>query len=64
MEREDRDMQNALVDGWARAARDTGMLPGHDVAGWLARRRAAIAAGRSSLLVGHTDFFAVPSATR
>jgi methyltransferase family protein len=61
---EDRDMQNALVDGWARAARDIGTPSGQDIAGWLARRRAAIAAGRSSLLVGHVDFFAVPSATR
>ena len=64
MEREDRDMQNALVDGWARAARDIGTLSGQDIAGWLTRRHAAIAAGRSSLLVGHVDFFAVPSATR
>jgi SAM-dependent methyltransferase len=61
---EDRDMQTALVDGWACAARDIGTLSDQDIAGWLARRRAAIAAGRSSLLVGHVDFFAVPSATR
>jgi SAM-dependent methyltransferase len=61
---EDRDMQDALVDGWERAARDTGTLSGKDITGWLARRRATIAAGRSSLLVGHVDFFAVPSATR
>jgi len=64
MEPEDRDMQNALLDGWARAARDIGTPSGQDIAGWLARRRATIAAGQSSLLVGHLDFFAVPSATR
>jgi len=61
---EDRDMQTALVDGWARAARDIGTQSGQDITEWLARRRAAIAAGRSSLLVGHVDFFAVPSVTR
>jgi hypothetical protein len=60
----DRDMQTALVAGWARAASAIGTLSQHDVTGWLARRRAAIAAGRSSLLVGHVDFFATPSATR
>jgi SAM-dependent methyltransferase len=60
----DRDMQTALVAGWARAASAIGTLSQHDVTGWLARRRAAIAAGRSSLLVGHVDFFAIPSATR
>lgn len=60
----DRNMQNALVDGWARAARDIGTLSCQDILGWLARRRTAIAAGRSSLLVGHVDFFAVPSVTR
>ena len=61
---EDREMQTALVDGWARAARDIGTLSGQEITGWLARRRAAIAAGRSSLRVGHVDFFAAPSATR
>jgi len=60
----DRDMQTALLDGWASAAREIGTLPGQEITGWLARRRAAIAAGRSSLLVGHIDFFAVPSTTR
>jgi len=64
MEPEDRDMQHALVDGWARAACDIGTLSGQDITAWLTRRRAAIAAGQSSLLVGHLDFFAVPSATR
>ena len=60
---EDRDMQNELLDGWARAARDIGALPGRGITDWLTRRRAMTAAG-SSLLVGHVDFFAVPSTTR
>ena len=62
--REGREMQDALMDGWASAAHDTGTLSGRDITGWLARRRAATAAGRSSLLVGHVDFLAMPSATR
>ncbi len=61
---EHRDMQTQLVDGWARAAREIGSLSAKDITEWLARRRAMIAAGRSSLLVGHVDVFAVPSATR
>jgi hypothetical protein len=60
----DRHMQTALLDGWVRAAHDIGRLSGHDIGAWLTRRRAMIAAGRSTLLVGHVDFFAVPSATR
>jgi len=60
---EDRDMQNELLDGWARAARDIGALPGRGITAWLTRRRAMTAAG-SSLLVGHVDVFAVPRATR
>lgn len=61
---EHRDMQTELVDGWARAAREIGTLSGNDITDWLARRRATIAAGRSSILVGHVDVFAAPSATR
>jgi hypothetical protein len=35
-----------------------------DATAWLARRRDALAAGCSSLEVGHVDFFATPSVTR
>ena len=35
-----------------------------DIINWLARRRDHIAAGRSSMRVGHVDFFARPIATR
>ena len=35
-----------------------------DVIGWLTRRRDLVAAGRSSIRVGHVDFFARPTATR
>jgi SAM-dependent methyltransferase len=61
---DDRDMQNEILDGWARAAQEMSGLQHHDITAWLARRRAAIAGGRSSLYVGHVDFLAIPSATR
>jgi SAM-dependent methyltransferase len=61
---DDREMQTEILAGWASAAHDMGTLPSADIAAWLARRRAAIAAGRCSLRVGHIDFFSTPSATR
>jgi Methyltransferase domain len=64
IEPQDRDMQTELVDGWVSAAREIGTLSGEDIMAWSMRRRAMIAAGQSSQLVGHVDCFAVPSATR
>jgi SAM-dependent methyltransferase len=61
---EDRDMQAEILAGWASAAHDMGTLSFSDTAAWLMRRRAAVAAGCSSLRVGHVDFFAAPSTTR
>jgi len=61
---DDRDMQIEILSGWASAAHDLGALPLADTTGWLARRRAAVAARCSSLWVGHVDFFATPIATR
>ena len=61
---DDFDMQAELLTGWARAARDIGALSPADTTAWLTRRRDALAEGRSSLRVGHVDFFATPSATR
>jgi SAM-dependent methyltransferase len=60
----DHEMQTEILAGWASAAHDKGALPPADTKAWLARRRAAVAAGHSSLRVGHVDFFATPSATR
>ena len=57
---EDAAFQNAIVQGWAAAARETGTLAMQDVANWLAFRQDEIALGRASLRVGHVDFFAVP----
>jgi SAM-dependent methyltransferase len=61
---DDRDLQNEILSGSADAAHEIGALSLADTTAWLARRRDAVAAGRSSLLVGHVDFFATPSATR
>jgi hypothetical protein len=60
----DRDIQMELLAGWARAAREIGELSLADAVGWLTRRRDAVAAGRSSIRVGHVDFFARPMGTR
>ena len=61
---DDRDIQLETVAGWAGAARDIGDLSLGDIANWLVRRREAIATGRSSLRVGHVDFFASPPQAR
>jgi Methyltransferase domain len=60
----DRAMQNELLEGWANAARDMGTPSDAEIASWLARRRAAVSEGLSSVRVGHVDFFAFPSSTR
>ena len=60
----DTEIQTEVLTGWAVAARETGSIPIGDIINWLARRRDHIAAGRSSMRVGHVDFFASPIATR
>jgi hypothetical protein len=60
----DREIQIAMLSGWAAAARETGDMPLPDVIGWLTRRRDLVAAGRSSIRVGHVDLFARPTGTR
>ncbi len=60
----DAEIQIELLSGWAAAARETGDVPLSDTIGWLTRRRDLVAAGRSSIRVGHVDFFARPTATR
>ncbi|CAN5217903.1 hypothetical protein BH11PSE4_BH11PSE4_18890 [soil metagenome] len=59
-----REMQTELLAGWANAVQEIEALPLADIASWLKRRRDFVAAGQSSLRVGHADFFAIPSATR
>jgi hypothetical protein len=60
----DRDIQRDMLAGWAGAARETGAVSLADAAAWLTRRRDFLAAGRSSMTVGHVDIFARPIGTR
>jgi hypothetical protein len=60
----DRDIQMEMFAGWAGAVREIGDLSLADTIGWLTRRRDALAAGRSSIRVGHVDIFARPMGTR
>ncbi len=57
-------MQTELLAGWAGAARELDDAPLADILAWLTRRRDLVAAGRSSMRVGHVDVFARPIALR
>jgi hypothetical protein len=59
----DRDIQMAMLAGWAEAAGEIGVAA-PVLAEWLAERRAHVAAGRSTMRVGHIDFFASPIVRR
>jgi hypothetical protein len=61
---DDRKMQAEVLSGWAAAAREQGDLPLADLVGWLTRRRDLVDAGRSTIRVGHVDFFARPIGVR
>ena len=61
---DDREIQMEIFSGWASAAREIGDLSLADTVSWLTRRRDLVAQGRSSVRVGHVDFFARPTATR
>jgi len=60
----DTAIQIEVLTGWAAAARDVGAVTIDDVIAWLGRRRGHVMAGRSSMRVGHVDFFATPTTTR
>jgi SAM-dependent methyltransferase len=60
----DREMQNALLAGWAGAAREIDARRLDEIIAWLTRRREMVAAGRSSMVVGHVDLFARPMEAR
>jgi hypothetical protein len=62
--RHDNEMQSAFVAGWAAAARECSGVSSAAVNDWLGRRGEHIACGRSSIRVGHVDFFAQPTTTR
>jgi SAM-dependent methyltransferase len=61
---DDRDIQMEIFASWASAVRELGDLSLADTVGWLTRRRDAVAAGSSSIRVGHVDVFAWPMGTR
>lgn len=61
---DDSAIQFEILAGWASAARDIATMPLEDIAGWLVRRRDAVAAKTSSIRVGHVDVFARPAARR
>jgi hypothetical protein len=61
---QDAEIQLATLAGWAEATRETDELPDADVIDWLGRRRDLVAAGRSSIRVGHLDLFAFPTTIR
>ena len=62
--RDDRDIQTEMLTAGRRPrARWTPCRQPISTA-WLTRRRDAVAAGRSSIRVGHVDFFATPTRTR
>jgi hypothetical protein len=61
---DDRQIQNEMVEGWAKAAGEMGTLSNAEIDDWLSRRKAMIGNGLSSMRVGHVDFFAFPSSTR
>ncbi|MBM3779451.1 MAG: class I SAM-dependent methyltransferase [Acidimicrobiia bacterium] len=58
------DMQTYLIDGWTAAATDA--APGHRerIAAWRAVRLSHVSAGRSHVVVGHTDLAARPGKGR
>jgi len=60
----DREIQNELLAGFAAAAREIGAPGLEEIVAWLTRRRDLVAAGRSSMRVGHIDLFARPTETR
>ena len=60
----DSKFQMEIYSGWAVAAREMGDVSHADIVDWLAFRRDHAAAGRSTLCVGHVDFFARPTGTR
>ena len=60
----DQAIQSEVLRGFANAAGELGDLPDERVADWVARRLDMVAAGSSSMRVGHVDFFAMPMPIR
>ncbi len=54
-----RDLQEALIDGWAQAAAEVAPAESVSIQSWRTRRLAHLARGRSRLRVGHQDVAAI-----
>lgn len=61
---DDSKIQIEILSGWAAASQELGELPLAETVDWLTRRREVVAAGRSSIRVGHVDVFARPIGIR
>ena len=61
---DDRIIQEALFADWAGLGALTTTISADEITRWLARRRACLAQGRSTLRVGHVDIFARPTGMR
>jgi hypothetical protein len=57
-------IQDAILAGWATAARELGDMSLERIAAWFTHRRELIADGRARLAVGHIDVFATPTGRR
>lgn len=55
------DVQRLLIEGWAEAAVEVAPDRASTIGDWRARRLAHLAAGRSSIVVGHDDLAAWPA---
>jgi hypothetical protein len=60
----DATIQEQVLRGFADAAGELRGLSEERIADWLARRLSKVAAGSSTLCVGHVDFFAMPMPIR
>ncbi|HEY6257596.1 MAG TPA: class I SAM-dependent methyltransferase [Xanthobacteraceae bacterium] len=61
---QDRAIQEAILAGWAGAARELGDVPLDQIAAWFTHRREQLADGGACLQVGHVDLFAAPTGRR
>lgn len=57
---DDRAIQEALLEGYARAASEIDPNQAHEIAAWRSQRARRIAAGRSEHRVGHEDLLWLP----
>jgi hypothetical protein len=60
----DKTIQSEFISGWATAARESGQLSVVEIIEWVERRHDHLERDRSSIRVGHVDFFARPTGTR